>query len=115
MGCDAIGKGRQIGEKGQLALQKALVNKGIGVAVDGQGAPFLPLVAQYEGLPRENELFPPQIGIVPQKLPDGEPVGGGDGGQSVPRPDGVYLGGIADDDGLPCYQLSGVGQLIIRQ
>ncbi len=60
-------------------------------------------------------LLPSQVWILTQELAHRETVCGGDRGEGISGPDSVDLRRIADDDGLPCYQLSRVRQLIIRQ
>ena len=96
-GREAVGKGRQVREVGEGALEQTAVDVWVSVAVDGKGPLLFLPVGDHQYLTGDDLSFPPEHGIVAQQLPDRQAMLGSDGGQSLSGPDHMGLPRVLDD------------------
>ena len=96
LGGDAVGEGGHGGEEGEGLAQKGRVDLRVGVAAHREG-PLLLLLEGEDQLLAGEGVFPAlQLGVVPQKLAQGDPAPLGGLGQSFLRPEDQGLPGVLD-------------------
>ena len=115
LGGDAVGEGGHGGEEGESLAQKGRVDLRVGVAAHREGALLLLLEGEDQLLAGEGGFPALQLGVVPQKLAQGDPAPLGGLGQGLPRPEDQGLPGVLDHQRLPHRQPAGVRGPVIQQ
>ena len=108
LGGDAVGEGGHGGEEGESLAQKGRVDLRVGVAAHREGALLLLLEGEDQLLAGEGGFPALQLGVVPQKLAQGDPAPLGGLGQGLPRLEDQGLLGVLDHQRLPHRQPAGV-------
>ena len=96
LGGDAVGEGGHGGEEREGLAQEGRVDLRVGVAAHREGPLLLLLEGEDQLLAGEGVFSALQLGVVPQKLAQGDPAPLGGLGQSFLRPEDQGLPGVLD-------------------
>ena len=96
LGGDAVGEWGHGGEEREGLAQEGRVDLRVGVAAHREGPLLLLLEGEDQLLAGEGVFSALQLGVVPQKLAQGDPAPLGGLGQSLPRQEDQGLPGVLD-------------------